>query len=81
MIRDQEIKSIAQLISDKAGYGVNLFSMLHVYALEGEGFVVLETNPLTNEEHEQVFKTAEEAAQVFVKCRHERQLGFDYEKE
>ena len=81
MTYEEEISAIEALISSNAGYGVDLFAILQVHRLEDETYAILETDPLTNEEHERVFETAKEAARAFVERRQIRQLGFDYERE
>jgi len=64
-----------------AGFGVDLFSILQVHRLEDGTFALLETDPLTEQEHERIFTTAADAARAFVDRRRVRQLGFDCERE
>lgn len=78
---EEEISAIEALISSNAGFGVDLFAILQVHRLEDGTYAMLETDPLTNEEHERLFETANNAAQAFVERRHTRQLAFDYERE
>jgi len=70
---------IEVLISAGAGFGVDLIAVLQVHRLEDGTYALLETDPLTDEEHEQIFHTAKQAAEAFTERRHARQLGFDYE--
>jgi hypothetical protein len=73
----RDVIYITQLLERRIGYEIDLFAMLYVRELENGKFAV----GTEVREDERLFSDPREAAELFVKKRRERQLGFDFEAE
>jgi tRNA threonylcarbamoyladenosine biosynthesis protein TsaE len=70
---------ILRLLKSDAGLASDFMTILRVWPLENGQFCVNYEPPTDEVEYEKVFETAEEAVADFMRLRHERQLGYDYE--
>lgn len=84
-----EVDLIEAVLKSPAGVGVNLFDSLQAYRLEDGSFVVsFEDAEESGDKFalwwedslvDHDFATAREAAECFVRKRHEMKLGYDHE--
>lgn len=78
---DEELgPKVLQVLKTDAGLGCDFLGLLQVWQLEDETFCVQYDPPVGKNEYEAVFATAEEAVADFLRLRHERELGYDYER-
>jgi hypothetical protein len=81
VVPDEELgPKLLQVLKTDAGLGCDFLSILQVWQLENESFCVQVNEVPGQEEYEAVFATAEEAVADFLRLRHERELGYDYER-
>lgn len=81
IVPDEELApSILRLLTSPAGLGVDHWSILSVWPLWNGTFCVQIEEERRKNEYEAVFETAEEAVADFLRIRHERELGYDYEE-
>jgi hypothetical protein len=74
---ERDVTNITQLLERRVGYEIDLFAMLYIRELENGQFAV----GTEAREDERLFSNPREAAELFVKKRRERRLGFDFEAE
>jgi tRNA threonylcarbamoyladenosine biosynthesis protein TsaE len=78
---DEELgPKVLQVLTTDAGLGCDFLTILQVWQLENGSFCVQVNEVPGQEEYEAVFATAEEAVADFLRLRHERELGYDYER-
>ena len=81
--KDEELKPImVSLLETLIGFEIGLFDMLCMYQLEDGRFAVYnqtDTYKPLAEGDEYLFEKAPDAVDLFLKFRHDRQLGFDHE--
>jgi tRNA threonylcarbamoyladenosine biosynthesis protein TsaE len=81
IVPDEELgPKLLQVLKTEAGLGCDFLSILQVWQLENGSFCVQVNQVPGQEEYEAVFATAEEAVADFLRLRHERELGYDYEQ-
>jgi hypothetical protein len=81
--KDEELKPImVSLLETLIGFEIGLFDMLCMYQLEDGRFAVYNQTDCyksLSEADEYLFEKAPDAVDLFLKLRHDRQLGFDHE--
>ena len=70
--------AIIEILNSGTGSGVDNCGILFTYPLEDGRFSVSWGEDWKS--HEEIFLTAEEAADRFLELRSEKKLGFDFEK-
>jgi tRNA threonylcarbamoyladenosine biosynthesis protein TsaE len=73
--------AILHLLKSDAGLGCDFLTILQVWSQGNGRFVVQVSDSNRLPAREAVFDTAEEAVAEFLRLRHERELGYDYEAE
>lgn len=71
--------AMLQLLKSDAGLGCDFLTLLSVWPLWNGSFCVQIEQERGKNEYEAVFATAEEAVADFLRLRHEREFGYDYE--
>lgn len=78
-----DLELIVALLSRPAAYEISVTGLVEVFRMEDGRYVVYDhRGPYTPKRKsiEHIVATAREAAELFLKIRHERKLGFDYEE-
>lgn len=81
---DEELKPMmVSLLETQIGFEIGMFDMLIMYQLEDGRYGVYNQpdpyKPLFVDVEEHLFEKAEDAVDLFLKFRRDRQLGFDHE--
>ncbi|MBN9517703.1 tRNA (adenosine(37)-N6)-threonylcarbamoyltransferase complex ATPase subunit type 1 TsaE [bacterium] len=75
---DDLAPAILRLLESDAGLGCDFLTILQIW-VTGDGFVVTLDSP-SGAKSEAVYPTAREAVAEFLRLRHARELGYDYER-
>jgi tRNA threonylcarbamoyladenosine biosynthesis protein TsaE len=81
IVPDEELApKLLQVLKTDAGLGCDFLGIVQVWQLENGSFCVQVNEVPGQGEYEAVFATAEDAVADFLRLRHERELGYDYER-